>query len=64
MSKKQIIEAFSKSASIDNIRVIGDKDLMIGKDETGNVVSVEYQVTIPIVANASVLLDFKATSAK
>jgi hypothetical protein len=37
---------------------------VIAKDETGNVVSADYQVTIPILANASVLLDFNATTAK
>ena len=64
MSKKEIASAFDKSASTGYITVIKGSDLIIEKTETGNVVTAEYQVTIPIVANASVLLDFNATSAK
>ena len=59
-SKKAVMEAFGKSASIDNITVIDGSDLVVN----GGVISVEYQVVVPIVANASVLLDFSATSAK
>jgi Tfp pilus assembly protein PilE len=59
-NKKEIINAFNNSASIDNVRVVSGKDLVLN----GGEISVEYQVTIPIVANASVLLDFHATSAK
>jgi Tfp pilus assembly protein PilE len=59
-NKKEIINAFNNSASIDNVRVVSGKDLVVN----GGEISVEYQVTIPIVANASVLLDFHATSAK
>jgi Tfp pilus assembly protein PilE len=59
-SKKAVADAFDKSASVDNVKVVNGKDLLVN----GGVVSVEYQVTIPIMANASVLLDFNATSAK
>ena len=59
-SKKEVASAFDKSASIDNITVIKGSDLVVN----GGVISVEYQVVVPIVANASVLLDFSATSAK
>ena len=64
MSKKDIANAFDKSASTGYITVIKGSDLIIEKNETGNVVTADYQVTLPIVANASVLLDFHATSAK
>ena len=64
MSKKQIMTAFDKAASAGYITVIKGSDLIIEKGATGNVVRAEYQVTLPIVANASVLLDFSATSAK
>ena len=64
MSKKEIASAFDKSASTGYITVIKGSDLIIEKNETGNVVTAKYQVTLPIVANASVLLDFHATSAK
>jgi hypothetical protein len=64
MSKKDIMTAFDKGADIGYVTVIKGSDLVIAKDETGNVVSADYQVTIPILANASVLLDFNATTAK
>ena len=58
--KKAVADAFGKSAAVDNITVVTGKDLVVN----GGVISVDYQVTIPLVANASVLLDFSATSAK
>lgn len=60
MSKKDIMTAFDKGANIGYVTVIKGSDLVI---ENGTV-SADYQVTIPIVANASVLLDFNASSAK
>lgn len=59
-SKKEVASAFDKSAAVDNISVIKGADLVVN----GGVISIQYQVLIPIVANASVLLDFNATSAK
>ena len=58
--KKAVADAFGKSAAVDNITVVTGNDLVVN----GGVVSVDYQVVVPIVANASVLLDFSATSAK
>ena len=58
--KKAVASQFNNSASIDNISVVKGSDLVVN-DGT---VSVDYQVVVPIMANASVLLDFKATSAK
>ena len=59
-SKKAVASAFDKSAAVDNISVIKGADLVVN----GGVISTQYQVLIPIAANASVLLDFSATSAK
>ncbi|MGB7816933.1 MAG: DUF4845 domain-containing protein [Methylotenera sp.] len=64
MSKKEIVEEFDKGADIGYITVIKGSDLVIEKGESGNVVTAEYQVTLPIVANVRVLLDFNATTAK
>ena len=64
MSKKEIQEEFSNGANIGYVTVISANDLVIEKRDTGNVVTAQYQVTIPIVANASVLLDFNATTEK
>ena len=58
--KKAVITQFNNSASVDNITVVKGSDLVVN----GGVVSVEYQVVVPIMANASALLDFNATSAK
>lgn len=64
MSKQDIMTAFDKGADIGYVKVIQGKDLVIAKGESGNVVSADYQVTVPIVANASVLLDFKTSTLK
>jgi Tfp pilus assembly protein PilE len=58
--KNAVIATFKKYAEVDNIAVVSGKDLVF----TGDTVSVDYQVVVPIAANASVLLDFSATSAK
>jgi hypothetical protein len=64
MSNKDIIEEFNHGADIGYVKVIKGSDLVIEKGESGKVISAQYQVVVPIVANASVLLDFNATSAK
>lgn len=58
--KKAVATQFNNSATIDNISVVKGSDLVVNN----GVVSVDYQVIVPIMANASVLLDFNATSAK
>jgi hypothetical protein len=62
MSPKDIKDSFDKSASIDSIRVITSNDLVIGKGEGKPVVSADYQVVVPIIANVSALLDFFAST--
>lgn len=64
MSKKDIETAFNKNADAGYITVIKGSDLIIEKGESGNVVKAEYQVVLPIVANASILLDFSTSTAK
>jgi Tfp pilus assembly protein PilE len=64
MSKKDIQVAFEKAADAGYVTVISSKDLLITKGETGNIVTADYQVVVPIVANASVLLDFYASTEK
>lgn len=58
MSKSEINESFGKSASIDNIQSIGAADLL----NDNGVVRAEYQKVIPLVGNASVLLDFNTAN--
>ncbi|WP_334107190.1 DUF4845 domain-containing protein [Methylobacillus sp.] len=63
MSKADMISAFQKSATIDDIRSIGAKDLAFLRDENGKtVLSVDYQVVVPLFSNVSVLLDFEAST--
>ena len=58
--KKAVATQFNNSAAVDNITVVKGSDLVVNN----GVVSVDYQVVVPIMANASALLNFSATSAK
>jgi hypothetical protein len=63
MAKGDIQLAYSKTARIDNIRVVAPDDLEISKDESGNtIVSVDYEVKIPMVYNITALLDFSVST--
>ena len=64
MSKKEIMDEFNNGANISYVTVIKASDLIIEKDDTGNLVKAEYQVVLPIVANASILLDFSTSTAQ
>ncbi|HQN65732.1 MAG TPA: DUF4845 domain-containing protein [Methylophilus sp.] len=64
MGKKEIMETFDKGANVGYVTVIKGSDLLIERGEAGNVVTADYQVTLPIVANASILLDFHASTQK
>ena len=64
MSKKELSNAFDRSAQIDDFKSVMGTDLQLDKTDGGNVASVKYQKMIPLFANASVLLDFNATTAK
>ena len=63
MSKKEIMDSFNKRARTSYVDVVKGQDLTIEKNSAGDtVVSVQYQVLKPLVANVSVLLDFAASS--
>jgi Tfp pilus assembly protein PilE len=63
MSKKDIVDEFDKGATIDSIKVIQGSDLEITKGDAGKqIVTAQYQVVVPLVANVSALLDFKAST--
>ena len=63
MGVKEIQRSFDNSATIDDIKSVKGADLDIAKDDVGNTtVAVEYQVVVPLVANVSALLDFKAST--
>lgn len=58
-----IKDTFAKRANtMNNITVVTDNDLIIDKRSGNLVLSVQYQVKIPLVANATLLLDFNPSS--
>lgn len=63
MDNRAIQKAFDRSATIDDIHSVKPADLQIRRTSGGEtVVSVDYEVVIPLVANASVLLQFQAST--
>lgn len=64
MTPAQIKDEFDKGAVIDNINTVKGEDLLVEKKDEGVIVSVAYQVTVPMFGNASALLDFSATTDK
>lgn len=63
MSRKDIMDVYTKAAMIDEIGDVNAKDLVVGKNTAGqNTVSIAYQKVIPIIANVSVLIDFTAST--
>lgn len=61
-SVQQIREAFERRSAIDDIDVIGPKDLDITKEGNDVVVSFAYSKRIPLFANVNVVIDFAAHS--
>lgn len=58
MTQRDVAAEFDRQAQIDNMESVKGRDLVL----SGGVVSVEYQKTIPLFGNISLLLDFKASS--
>ena len=61
-SPREIRLSFSKRAIIDNIDVISARDIKISKEKGQMVLKTDYSVTVPLVANISMLIDFKVVS--
>ena len=61
---KDVRESFSKRAMMNNINVVTANDIEIVKDARGLSLSISYQVKIPLVGNASLLLEFNPSSSK
>lgn len=55
--------SFDRRAVVDDISTVTGRDLIIYKQGGKVVVEVEYARKVPIVGNASLLFDFKASSA-
>lgn len=62
MNKADIVAAFDKQATIDDIKSIQGKDLVVEQASGHTVVSVEYSVVEPLVGNVSALVDFKLST--
>lgn len=63
MSKNEIVAQFDRSAQIDDIKTIKGNELLISKEEGGRpVVTAEYQTVVPLLANVSALIDFRAST--
>ncbi|HEY3326466.1 MAG TPA: DUF4845 domain-containing protein [Novimethylophilus sp.] len=62
MNKADIVAAFDKQATIDDIKSIQGKDLVVEQVSGHAVVSVEYSVVEPLVGNVSALVDFKLST--
>lgn len=54
--------AYGRQISIDTVNAVGPSDLGITREAGQLVIEAEYRVTIPVIANVSLLVDFKASS--
>ncbi|MEY4729159.1 MAG: hypothetical protein RL020_317 [Pseudomonadota bacterium] len=61
---KEIRSAFDKRASMDNIGSIKGEDLDINKVGSDTVVSANYTVKTPLAGNASLVIDFSASTSR
>ena len=55
---------FNMRAAVENIRSVGPADLDIEKDGDKLVISAQYTVCVPIIANIRACMDFKPSSAE
>jgi hypothetical protein len=61
-SKREIRNSFVKRASIDNITSISAEDIEVDSSAGSLVLSTQYSVKLPLVANVSLCIDFKSVS--
>ena len=64
MTDGDIRAMMDKTIDIDMIHSIKSSDLVIQRTEAATIVSVDYEVVVPLVANVSALLSFSATTDK
>lgn len=62
MSNADIRSAFSKRADVGYVTVVKPSDLNIDRSGGNLVISTEYEYRTPLVANISLIVDFKASS--
>jgi Tfp pilus assembly protein FimT len=61
-SVADVRKAFDRQANVDYIASIKGEDLDVSKDGASIVISFEYEKRIPLVANATLLLEFAGSS--
>ncbi|MCX7628208.1 MAG: DUF4845 domain-containing protein [Methylophilaceae bacterium] len=62
-TEEDIRKAFYNAMTIDDIKSVTEKDLVIKQRADGSpLIYVEYQVVVPLIGNVSALLDFVASS--
>ena len=59
---RQIRESFLKRSLVDNISAVSGKDIEIKKDNKQRSLEINYSVTVPLVANISLFIEFNASS--
>jgi len=62
MSNAEIRNSFAKRADVGYVTVVKPADLDIDRAGGNVVISTEYEYRTPLVANISLIVDFKATS--
>ena len=61
-SNEEIRQSFNRRRSIDDIKAIDGRDIVIDKKSDKVVLSASYSVKIPLIANISLYIDFTAAS--
>ena len=62
MSNNEIRSSFAKRANVGYVTVVKPEDLDIDRAGGNMVISTEYEYRTPLVANISMVVDFKASS--
>lgn len=59
---RQIRESFIKRSQIDYISAVSGKDIEIKKENKQRSLEINYSVTVPLVSNISLFIEFNASS--
>lgn len=54
--------AFRRQMTVDSVNAVSPSDLVITREAGQLVIETRYRVTIPLISNISLLVDFQATS--
>ncbi|MBU1691842.1 MAG: DUF4845 domain-containing protein [Gammaproteobacteria bacterium] len=62
MSPKELETSFFKRADVGDVKSVKPEDLTVSREGSLSVVSVDYSIKVPVVANVSACMDFSASS--